>query len=369
VDIEYLHFSRRYDFLRFLIQGEIDDARLEDIGLLCSEVRDWEGLGRFCESHGIGPLASHNLSSIPEIPQKAQRVFRDITDRSQARCVILVHSLGKIIRELDAQGIDALVLKGPVFAETIYTNPVLRPFEDLDILINRKDMGRAVCVLKRIGFSEIISERERRFLKSGFHRKFGSPDGTVTELHWELLQPDFMAVASIAVWGQAQTRTLYGTTIKTLSRNDEFIYACAHLVKHLAACTLTKGIWISDLIRLLPAEISPELGGRIRKLRCRRMVFFAVSLLNRFLDIPPTEVEPWVYALGIDPITKRLIYKNASPSRVFSSPVTAASRIQRLVYRSLAADDAATILRFPAAYLKRHMAPAPKTDPTPMLKV
>jgi hypothetical protein len=349
------HAFDQPDIIRLLIGVEFDKARLKEIILLCPKAVDWEALGCFCESHGIGPLVSRTLFSVPGIPAKALKVFQVITDRSQARSVVFVHRLREVLQELQAQGMGTLVLKGPVYAETIYSNPILRPFEDLDLLIGSKDVSKAAYILGRIGFTEIGSKRERRFIRSGFHRKFRSPDGTVVELHWELLHPDFRALPVNAVWEMAQTRILYGIRIQTLSPLDEFIYACAHVAKHLAGCTLTKVIWISDLKRLLPAEISPVLSARIRKLRCRRMVFFAVALINRFQNLAQAEMEPWAQALEIGPVTQQFIWKNAHPKRVVRCPATGVPWIRRLVHRSLMADDTRTILRFPVAYLKRHM--------------
>jgi hypothetical protein len=361
--VHNLHPSALHDFIWLLTRDRLDKTQRDNFSLLCSQITDWEALGYFCEDHGIGPLALNILSSIPETSPQVLRVFQDIAERSLARSVILIQRLQEILEELESQHIAALVLKGPVLAEILYSSPALRPFEDLDLLIKPEDMGRAVGILKKIDFHEIFSERERQFLESGFHRKFRTLQGVVVELHWELLHPDFCALPVSAVWEKAQTRMLYGRNIKTLSDTDQFIYACVHLAKHLCTHALTKGIWISDLERLLPAKISQALSARIRKLHCRRMVFFAVSLLYRFLNFTPGNMESWGHCLEISPTTQKLIWKNASPSQVFRSPYIAVSLIKKMINRLLMAEDTKTILRFPVAYLKRRSALIPRQTP------
>jgi hypothetical protein len=361
--VHNLHPSELLDFIRLLTRDRLDETQREYFSLLCSLITDWEAFGLFCEGHGIGPLALNSLSSIPETPPQALRAFQDIVVRSLARSVILVQRLGEVLHELESQNIASLVLKGPVFAEILYQSPALRPFEDLDLLIRPEDMKRAADILKKNDFREITSERERRFLKSGFHRKFRTSQGVVVELHWELLHPDFSALPASALWEKAQTKMLYGKSINTISDTDQFIYACIHLAKHLCSHALTKGIWISDLERLLPSGVSQALSSRIRKLHCRRMVFFAVSLLYRFLNFSPNNIESWGHSLEISPITQKLIWKKAMPTHVFRTPSIAVSRIKRLVNRFLMAEDTRTILRFPVAYLKRHSAPIPRHIP------
>lgn len=342
--------SRWFRFIRLLMGGDLCATRREAIILSCTEMDDWEALGHFCHRHGIGPLISSLLFSIHGIPEKALQVFQGITERSLARYVILTHRMRKIIEEFDRQNIPVLLLKGPVLAETVYPNPVLRPFEDLDMLVTHDDLGRAARSLEKSGFSEISSEREKRFLKSGFHQKFRSDDGTVVELHWELLPPDFRAFPASALWEKAR---IHQDQFQTLSHIDEFIYACAHLAKHLAGFSPAKGIWISDLGRLIPDKISRSLSARIRKLQCRRMVFFAVALANRFRNLPPTKMIPWGKALEIAPITRKILYTSASPERVFYPARSVAPRFQKLINRSLISDDSGTAFRLPLAYLKR----------------
>jgi Uncharacterised nucleotidyltransferase len=46
-----------------------------------------------------------------------------------------------IVRRLAGGGVDLLVLKGVPLAQELYGDPVLRPMQDLDLLIRREQLA------------------------------------------------------------------------------------------------------------------------------------------------------------------------------------------------------------------------------------
>jgi Uncharacterised nucleotidyltransferase len=59
----------------------------------------------------------------------------------------------KVAQAFAAEGIDTLVLKGPVLARWLYPGEV-RPYGDSDLMVAPRDWERAVATLRRLGFSE-----------------------------------------------------------------------------------------------------------------------------------------------------------------------------------------------------------------------
>lgn len=359
INVGNLRSSELLYLIQLLIERNQNTSKQKKIGELCFKIADWEALGRFCDYHGLGPLAYTTLSCIPTTPPKALKIFRNLADRSFARYIVLIHRLKNIQETFRERDIAAILLKGPVLAESLYPAPALRPFEDLDLLIRRENIDRAVSILGKLGFYSAESEREERFLKSGFHRKFRAADksGVVVELHWELLPPDFKALPVSALWEDSLALPLSGIDIRALSPADEFIYSSVHLAKHIATSTLTRGIWIADLERMIPEEISDELCLRIKELHCARMVFFAVALVNNFRGLPTIDTERWGKSLGIAPLIRKILQKSARPQLVFgslSSPSSSPpSKIGSFAYRTLMADEPKTAFSLPFSYLKR----------------
>jgi len=60
---------------------------------------------------------------------------------------------GKIVMDaLAAAGMRAAIIKGPVFAARLYPDAALRPFSDLDILVDRSARAHARPIMKKLGF-------------------------------------------------------------------------------------------------------------------------------------------------------------------------------------------------------------------------
>src|ERR1700681_921232 len=63
---------------------------------------------------------------------------------------------GKLLRLLElfqAAEIPVIPLKGPVLAQILYGDPVLREFEDLDLLVRKRDVLRALQLLNAHGYA------------------------------------------------------------------------------------------------------------------------------------------------------------------------------------------------------------------------
>src|SRR3954447_14600393 len=63
----------------------------------------------------------------------------------------------EVSRELEAEGIPNLVLKGPSIAQWLYDNDEVRAYGDTDLLIPHECWSRAVEVLRRLDFTHDIS--------------------------------------------------------------------------------------------------------------------------------------------------------------------------------------------------------------------
>ncbi len=95
--------------------------------------------------------------------------------------------------ELDAAGVRFAVLKGASVARTVYPDPSLRSFGDLDLLVATADYDRACELLQRLG--HVRSQPEPR---PGFDARFGKasvhvhPDDRVeVDLHRTLVLGPF----------------------------------------------------------------------------------------------------------------------------------------------------------------------------------
>jgi hypothetical protein len=99
-------------------------------------------------------------------------------------------ALDDVFREAE---LSYAVLKGPSIAHTMYEEPCLRPFGDLDLLVRSRDYERACALLERTGHTRRRPEPrehfEVRFGKGSLHKH--PDDGIEVDLHRTLVLGPF----------------------------------------------------------------------------------------------------------------------------------------------------------------------------------
>src|SRR5262249_45157814 len=128
------------------------------------------------------------------------RVPKEIFDRlrnysrfNARRNLLLTSELYKILDVFSERGILAVPFKGPVLAARAYRNLFIRQFDDLDILVPKRDVIRARNILIAQGFRprfQLNSKEEAAYLESGCAFTLDRCPVTV-DLHWEIIAKDF----------------------------------------------------------------------------------------------------------------------------------------------------------------------------------
>jgi hypothetical protein len=103
-----------------------------------------------------------------------------------------LHAEQKLLRladNFDKEGIGFAVLKGPALAHTVYAEPCIRPFGDLDLLVRSLDYDNACTLLARLGHVRLRPEPrpgwEATFGKASVH--VHPEDGVEVDLHRTLV--------------------------------------------------------------------------------------------------------------------------------------------------------------------------------------
>jgi hypothetical protein len=109
-----------------------------------------EELVHRCDLHGIlTPLLRRFPFAAARCP-RLQAAVKERDRRSQAYSTLLRH-LGETVMA-DAAGLQAAIVKGPVFARALYPSPHLRGFTDIDILAAPEAVPKLETILRAHGF-------------------------------------------------------------------------------------------------------------------------------------------------------------------------------------------------------------------------
>ena len=270
--------------------------------LLCENI-EWNHLLEFARPHGILPLLYRHLRSIaPEwVPEfvlsKLQEYSEDLTHRS----LLLTQELLTILDLFAAHQIHAVPFKGPVLAHLVYKNLSLRPFSDLDILLQKKDVFRARELLLSKGYgpchdpeSRLTDIQEARLQELQYCRALLKVENQfLVELHWNITPRYFScSFDTRGLMDRARPVLLGGKEIYSLTPEDMLLVLTVHGSKHC----WERLSWVCDIAELIRAY--PEMDWscvmeEAKKIGSLKMLLLGLSLARDLLGLNLPN-EKWV---------------------------------------------------------------------------
>jgi hypothetical protein len=237
--------------------------------------------------HGLKPLLSAAiLDACPDaVPVDVLRALSDCRRDAIAFELFLCSELERLLRVLEQAGIAALPLKGPVLAQSLYSDSSLRPSSDLDLLVHPQDVHQVVRILKSHGFETKpyiarLPVQKLLSIKSEVHLQHQR--GLELDLHWEVTPSDFhFCFDSAVLWASIGSVEFGGTKVPALLPEALLVFLCVHGTKHMWA----RLIWLADIARLAQSHLDWEkaLDLAIRN-RCERPLLLGLLLAHGTLD-------------------------------------------------------------------------------------
>jgi hypothetical protein len=255
--------TRRFEFevLCALANTELTPERIERIASCHDSALDWDQVLRLAEHHGVLPLVARNLirhgclENARELSPEVERSLQSAYDANLRRSLWFTAELARIMQHFKRSQLQAIPYKGPVLAQSLYGDPGLRSFSDLDFLISPADFDQAKQALAEIGYvpaTDLTPAVERLWLRTGNEREFdGAAGKNLVELQWALL-PYFYAVdLSVEdLLARAGRAVVGGCEMPCLSPEDSLLVLCLHAAKHL----WTRLIWLADIAETLRTQ-------------------------------------------------------------------------------------------------------------------
>ncbi|MBX6763116.1 MAG: nucleotidyltransferase family protein [Rubrobacteraceae bacterium] len=254
----------------------------------------WEEFVHAVRGHNVAPLVLKKLEEVglEYVPGDVVRSLQEVRWVSVTNSLYMSGELIRLHEILRSEGISAIPYKGPVLAQLAYGGLGMRPFGDLDLLVDREEVPLARDLLLSSGYrieSEVEGIPQRTWLDRETELVFARSDGRcVVELHWELTDRCFPLPLDLgAMRGRLQRVTLAGGVVPTLSTEDTLLALCAHGAKHL----WQRLLWVCDVAGLVRRsapdwDMLLEAAGEARG---RRMLGLGLLLAHTLLgaELPP----------------------------------------------------------------------------------
>jgi len=261
---------------------------------------DWAALLTLAEAEDVLPAVAYAATTArwTTVPAAARRHLVDVLAASRARHLVMTSELARALRRFATDGIDVMALKGPVLAETVYPDPALRPFSDLDLLVRPEDRRRTDAALQALGYTPLADEHSWDFdIAFDGATVYESPGGVRIDLHWALLTEARYAWRQReagSVWQRATPITLAGERALTLAPEDLVLHLATHFAVHHSLTGLLRQ-WDLALVLAQASLDWPRLLARAEAWRVRRAVFFALrGVAEAFASVvPPAVLDDW----------------------------------------------------------------------------
>jgi hypothetical protein len=157
----------------------------------------------------------------------------ELLDRHRSAMAVALAIEQRLLRisaAFDKAGIRAVVIKGPAVAHTVYLNPSMRPFGDLDLLVSTGDWPGACEMLAANGYRRDLPEPRRRFdERFGKAATHSDADGYQVDLHRTLvLGPFGLWLDPEELLGSTESFVLAGRRLERLDTTGMLLNAALH---------------------------------------------------------------------------------------------------------------------------------------------
>ncbi len=231
--------------IELLLSSVRPSAGAADLRRLAASA-DWGRFESLAKHHGLAPLVLQGAEAL--LPDRLSQELRRRAERVAKQNLYFTATLLRLLSELKKDGIEAVPYKGPTLAAELYGDVALREFCDLDLLVKRADVPRAVARLRQMGYREafaLTGAQEQAHLRSGC--EIAMDDGRVpVEIHWDVVPRTFSLSLGEAFRGRTRTVSLAGAPVTSLGLEDLYIVLAVHGGTHLWG----RLVWVSDVARL-----------------------------------------------------------------------------------------------------------------------
>jgi hypothetical protein len=281
----------------------------EKIRSLIGRGLDWSYVIDVSHRHGVSVLLYRNLTTLGRngAPEWVIQQLQDNFLRNLARNLRLEAELATLLDRFHKDGIPAIPYKGPALARSAYGDLALRVFGDLDVLVRKQDIEKAVALMISLGYQPQFlfdSRQMAAHVRTFYELPFKSAGKAPVEMHWEIYADHFVfPIAPLSVW-KDKTEDRWEPGHQSISPEKLLLILCVHGTQHY----WERLGWICDIAELLRrsgdidwsglSRIAAETGGL-------RMLFLGLSLAHELLDAPiPNEI---LHHIGKDRVVGGLV--------------------------------------------------------------
>ena len=215
------------DILFALLNQEMGFKPLSDDVLSKISQEDLKPLYLLSKKHDLAHIIGNALEKLGVLEPKSDAEKYFITARNMAifRTESIVAELNVLCEELNKNQIEHVPLKGSVI-RNLYPEPWMRTSCDIDVLVKKEDLNRAISLLTaNLGYEcKSIGQHDAQIY---------TPTGVHVELHFSLQEAETERKVGKyldSVWSVAYSNNGY---TKIMPNDFLYTYIISHMIKHV----------------------------------------------------------------------------------------------------------------------------------------
>lgn len=237
-----------------LLKSSLLDVNIKPLATITSEKIDWDDVHAAMVAHAIVPIARLAAKNDPlqQMPRPMLAKLTSISINSIASNEYMLAAQCEIIKWFAQANIPCAILKGSSVA-VCYPHPALRALGDIDILVEERQLKRALQVLTQNGYT---AEQGKHLFHVALHR-----DGVEVELHYAISDiPENAGGQHIQeimsdAFDHLCEKTLHGYAFPSLSPRHQALSLLLHMERHM----MMNGIGLRQLADYYAFVVSTDL--------------------------------------------------------------------------------------------------------------
>lgn len=278
----------------------------------------------------------------------------DIQRAEVVQNLYLEGELQQLLSAFNEAEIPLMLFKGPALAYSVYSQPHLRTYHDIDALVRSADLQRARDLLSKRGYAfyeeyraNVINDK-----RTGYNYILKQRDSwleILIELHTAPHDSELGASFAIEdMWANAQQLTILGEPTLTMHPTDHLLYLCWHYRFH----AFSRLLWLYDIVMLTRSfPTTYDWTSVIQKARKQHMATTVYYCLSWCRDLFGVSIPETVFARLRPPLACQVIVERYALSDVVKALATPAGQSRRVLAQRAMVDTTAGLLKAGARVL------------------
>ena len=253
---------------------------------------EWEKSISAAEDHGVLPIVAQRIlesamAGEVELPVKDR--LRRSFQANLLRVLSLIEEVKRIVGVFAAERIPIIPYKGPALAESLWGNSALRKCDDLDFLVERRNVDRAGNILDSLGYTRVSPIKHHlrpALMRNASEEQFQHREtGLLLELQWSPAPQVFgIRYDADSIWPRTERISFSDELVLSPSPEDLLMLLSIDGWKHNWA----RLIWLGDIAQLTRLYVLDwdRLHARCKATRNLRLLALPLRMASHLFGMP-----------------------------------------------------------------------------------